>query len=64
MTTPQVIVLGTLGAALILFAWGRWQDDLVAFFALLAVVLTGIFPAGDAYLGFAHRIAITMEAIS
>ena len=64
MTTPQVIVLGTLGAALILFAWGRWQDDLVALFALLAVVSTGIFSARDAFLGFAHPIAITVEAVS
>lgn len=63
MTTAQLIVLSTLGAALILFAWGRWRYDVVALFALLAVVLTGIIPAQDAFLGFAHPAVITVAAI-
>ncbi len=63
MTTEQVIVLSTLGAALILFAWGRWRYDVVALLALLAVTLTGIIPAREAFLGFAHPAVITVAAI-
>lgn len=30
MTSEQIIVLSTLGLALLLFAWGRWRYDIVA----------------------------------
>ncbi len=63
MTTAQDIVLSTLGAALILFVWGRWRYDIVALLALLAVELTGSIPARDAFLGFAHPAVITVAAI-
>jgi di/tricarboxylate transporter len=63
MTFEQIIVLSTLGVALVLFAWGRWRYDIVALISLLAVVLTGIIPARDAFLGFAHPAVITVAAI-
>lgn len=55
MTTEQIIVLSTLGLALLLFAWGRWRYDIVALISLLIIVLTGIIPAGDAFSGLPTR---------
>jgi di/tricarboxylate transporter len=63
MTADQIIVLSTLGVALVLFAWGRWRFDIVALISLLVVVLAGIIPARDAFLGFAHPAVITVAAI-
>jgi di/tricarboxylate transporter len=63
MTTDQVVVLVVLVGALGLFAWGRWRYDLVALFALLAVVLTGIVPVAEAFSGFAHPAVVTVVAV-
>lgn len=59
----QIIVFVTLAGALVLFAWGRWRYDLIALFALLAVVLTGIVPVDDAFGGFAHPAVVTVVAV-
>ena len=37
MSLQQGLAFGVLGAALVLFVWGRWRYDVVAVFALLAV---------------------------
>ncbi|UCH11261.1 MAG: SLC13 family permease [Fidelibacterota bacterium] len=63
MNTEQIIVLGTLVAALVLFACGRWRYDLVALLSLLVVVLTGVIAPKDAFLGFAHPAVITVAAV-
>jgi len=63
MTGQQAIAFGILGATLIMFVWGRWRYDLVAVLALLAVVFTGLAPAKDAFLGFAHPAVITVAAV-
>lgn len=63
MTTDQTIVFATLGGALVLFAWGRWRYDLVAVLALLAVVLSGVLPASQAFAGFAHPAVVTVVAV-
>jgi di/tricarboxylate transporter len=63
MTAPQAIVFAVLGGALVLFAWGRWRYDLVALLALLVVVLTGIVPVDQAFIGFAHPAVITVAAV-
>ncbi len=63
MTGPQAVAFGILGVTLVLFIWARWRYDVVAIFALLAVVATGLRPAQDAFLGFAHPAVITVAAV-
>lgn len=63
MTANQAIAFGILGATLIMFLWGRWRYDVVAVFALLGVVASGLVPAKDAFLGFAHPAVITVAAV-
>jgi len=63
MTTPQMLAFAILGATLVLFVWARWRYDVVAMLALLAVVVTGLVPAKDAFLGFAHPAVITVAAV-
>jgi di/tricarboxylate transporter len=59
----QTIVFATLGLALVLFAWGKIRHDLTAVICLLLLTLTGIIPAGEAFMGFAHPAVITVAAI-
>ena len=63
MTTDQTVAFAILGVALVLFVWGRWRYDLVAIAALLAVVLTGLVPAEEAFFGFAHPAVVTVAAV-
>ena len=50
-------------ALFLLLVWGRWRYDVVAFLALMAAVVTGIVPAGEAFLGFGHPATVTVAAI-
>jgi di/tricarboxylate transporter len=59
----QIIVFAVLAAALALFIWGRWRYDIVALLALLAVTVTGIIPAEQAFAGFGHPAVITVAAV-
>lgn len=63
MTAPQAISFLILGATLALFLWGRWRYDVVAMLALLAVVLTGLVPASQAFAGFSHPAVVTVAAV-
>jgi di/tricarboxylate transporter len=63
MSNDQIIAFSILGAALALFAWGRWRYDLVAVLALIAVLVTGLLPAAAAFDGFAHPAVITVAAV-
>jgi di/tricarboxylate transporter len=63
MSTDQLLAFAILGLTLVLFAWGRWRYDLVAVLALLAVVLGGLIPVRDAFLGFAQPAVITVAAV-
>jgi len=53
------VLIGTMG----LFLWGRWRHDMVALAALLAVVIAGLVPAGDAFDGFGHPAVITVACV-
>ena len=44
MTGQQAIAFGVLGLTLVMFVWGRWRYDVVATFALLAVVIAASCP--------------------
>jgi di/tricarboxylate transporter len=63
LTIDQGIAFATLGAALALFVWGRFRHDVVAMLALIAVVLSGLVPFDEAFLGFAHPAVITVAAV-
>ena len=63
MTTDQMLAFAILGATLIGFVWGRWRYDVVAVFALLAVVLSGLVAPEKAFDGFAHPAVITVAAV-
>ncbi len=57
------IVFGVLVLALILFAWGKIRHDFVALICLLILVFSGVVPAEDSFLGFAHPAVITVAMI-
>ena len=59
----QLALFAILALALGLFAWGRIRYDVVAVLALLAAVVLGIVPTGEAFLGFGHPAVITVAAI-
>jgi di/tricarboxylate transporter len=59
----HTIVFLVLVATLGMFVWGRWRYDLVAVLALLALVLLGQVPAGEAFGGFGHPAVITVAAV-
>ena len=63
MNEDQVIILGILAATMAMFLWGRWRHDMVAAGALLACVLAGLVPAGDAFSGFGHPAVITVACV-
>lgn len=63
MTYEQTTLFIILGLAMAGFIWGRWRYDLVAFGALLAAVILGVVPSGEAFLGFGHPATITVAAV-
>ncbi|MEE8499916.1 MAG: SLC13 family permease, partial [Kiloniellales bacterium] len=63
MTSEQITLFAILCALFALLAWGRWRYDVVAFLALMAAVLSGVVPAGEAFTGFGHPATVTVAAI-
>lgn len=63
MTPEQITIFAILGAALLLFAWGRWSIDVVAMMALFACVLSGLVDPAEAFGGFGHTAVITVIAV-
>jgi di/tricarboxylate transporter len=59
----QIAISAIIVAAAVLFIWGRWRYDLVAFTALIAAVLAGVIPSGEAFAGFGHPAVITVLAV-
>jgi di/tricarboxylate transporter len=59
----QTIAFVTLIIAFALFLWGRLRHDVVAMVALLIVVLAGLVPYDQAFVGFAHPAVITVAAV-
>ncbi len=52
MTTEILLVLAILGVAILLFVSERLRVDLVAMLVLIALVLTGLVTAEEAFSGF------------
>jgi len=63
VTGAQIYVIAVLCCTLGLFVWGRWRYDVVALMALMAVLLGGIVPPDQAFVGFGHPAVITVAAV-
>jgi di/tricarboxylate transporter len=63
MQTSQILILAILAATIGMFLWGRWRHDMVALGALLACVLAGLVPAGQAFAGFGHPAVVTVACV-
>ena len=59
----EAIVFAVLLLTLVMFATGRVRYDIVALAALIILVLVGIVPAADAFLGFSHPAVVTVAAV-
>ncbi|UWQ38515.1 SLC13 family permease [Leisingera aquaemixtae] len=63
MTFDQAVLFALFAAVFGLLLWGRWRYDLVAFAALLAGVVLGVVPAGDAFSGFGHPATLVVALV-
>ena len=63
MTQDQILILAILACTVGMFLWGRWRHDMIAMGSLLACVLAGVLPAGDALAGFGHPAVITVACV-
>ncbi|WND03860.1 SLC13 family permease [Temperatibacter marinus] len=63
MTTDQIIFFLILGCVFLLFVWGRWRYDFIAFGALLASVFAGLVSSEIAFSGFSHPAVITVASV-
>lgn len=63
MTNPQILIFAILATMMGLFLWGRFRHDVVALAALLACVIAGLVPSGEAFAGFGHPAVITVACV-
>ena len=63
MSTDQAPIFAILVALFVLFVWGRWRYDVVAFLALLAAVVAGVVPFAGAFRGFGHPATVTVALV-
>ena len=60
---PQLQVALILFILLVFLIWGRWRYDGVTLLALASMVLLGLVPAKEAFLGFGHPAVITVALV-
>ena len=63
MPTDQLLIVSILAATMLLFIVNIWRYDIVAGFALMACVYTGIVPIEKAFEGFSHPAVITVACV-
>jgi di/tricarboxylate transporter len=63
MTTDQTLLFGILFVLFGMLVWGRFRYDLVAFVALLVVVLVGLIEPGAAFDGFGHPAVVIIALV-
>src|SRR6478736_724321 len=63
MTGPMLMVFGTLGGAIVLFAWGRPRVDIVAILVVLARILSRVLTPREAFAGFGDPVVVLIAAI-
>jgi di/tricarboxylate transporter len=62
--TPQIaIIYLIIVISLILFAINRWRYDVISLLVLIVIVLFGLIPAENAFLGFSNSAVITVAAV-
>lgn len=63
MTIENALVLGILGAAVVLFASEKLRVDVVALLVLVALILTGLVTTEEAFSGFASPAVVTVWSV-
>jgi len=63
LTADQITLFTLLFFVFVFLIWGRWRYDLVAFFALLAALLTGLVPTDQAFSGFGHPAVVIIALV-
>ena len=61
--TDQTILTVTIAVLIGLLIWGKWRYDAVTLVCLAALVLFGVVPAENAFLGFGHPAVITVALV-
>ena len=59
----EAILFVVLLLTLVMFAVGRVRYDIVALTALIVLVVVGIVPPSEAFLGFSHPAVVTVAAV-
>ena len=59
----QILISIILCSALLLFLWGRWRHDVIAFLALIIAVIFGVVNIDQAFSGFSHPAVITVATV-
>jgi di/tricarboxylate transporter len=62
MTFHQGLSFAIVGAAVAMFAWGRFRYDAISLGALLVAVLTGVVPEKQAFTGFSSDVVIIIAS--
>lgn len=63
MSPDQILLFTILFFVFVFLIWGRWRYDLVAFFALLVALLTGVVPSNQAFSGFGHSAVVIIALV-
>ncbi len=63
MNFDQLAIFLILATTMALFIWNHWRYDVVAGFALMACLYTGIVPFEHAFSGFSHPAVITVASV-
>ncbi len=63
MPTEQLLIVFILAATMLLFVINIWRYDIVAGFALMACVYSGVVPIQHAFEGFSHPAVITVACV-
>jgi len=63
MPSDAVLALLLIGCLAVLFVWGRWRYDVVAFAGLIVAVALGLVPASKTFAGFSHPATVTVAIV-
>lgn len=63
MSFAQITLFSIFALMMVLMFWGRWRHDLVAFGGLMAAVLAGVVPAGQAFSGFGNPTTMIVALV-
>jgi di/tricarboxylate transporter len=53
----------TLAVTIALFIWGYWRYDTVALLSLICLVILGVIPSNQAFIGFSNPAVITVACV-